>query len=263
MNQNLNQNSDEVAASSIGGIESTPTKDVIIAISDQIINLRTAFKKAKNTQRNYVIIIALLIFPLVLNYQDLIHVNLALQIILWIFAILLLIATLGTDVVTSQSEIERLEIRKTLLQPIFDVTEQTTYFDSLVSINIQNLGDYYSLVKTHTEKSFALASRTSTVGFILIVVGLAVSYVEPTQFQGISYLVSGAGIIIEIISSLFFYLYNKTVRQLKEYHDSLLDVQNILLSFKLIETTKTETDKTTMMTTMIEFLIGKNKSSSI
>lgn len=37
------------------------------------------------------------------------------------------------------------------------------------------------------------------------------------------------------MTSLLFYLYNKTIIQLKEYHSSLLDVQNVLLSFKLIQ----------------------------
>jgi len=51
-----------------------------------------------------------------------------------------------------------------------------------------------------------------------------------------------------------FYLYSQTVRQLKGYHDSLLDVQNILLSFKLIEGTSDEKERSAMTQKMIEFL---------
>jgi Cyanobacterial TRADD-N associated 2-Transmembrane domain len=47
-----------------------------------------------------------------------------------------------------------------------------------------------------------------------------------------SYISTGAGVVTEFIAAVFFYLYNRTVRQMKEYHDSLLSVQNILCPSK-------------------------------
>jgi hypothetical protein len=61
----------------------------------------------------------------------------------------------------------------------------------------------------------------------------------------------------QVVSGLMFYLYNRTVLQLKGYHDSLLDVQNILLCFKLVEDTNEESIRTEVMKQMIEFLVRR------
>jgi hypothetical protein len=46
---------------------------------------------------------------------------------------------------------------------------------------------------------------------------------------------------------------------MKEYHDSLLSVQNILLSFKLVESIKVETQKNDAIAQIIKYLIGSNR----
>ena len=83
-----------------------------------------------------------------------------------------------------------------------------------------------------------------------------------TKTQIISYISAGAGTLIEFIAGVFFYLYNKTVSQLKEYHDSLLKVQNILLSFKIVGDIQSETDKVKMMVQMLDFLMGKQTQTT-
>ena len=47
---------------------------------------------------------------------------------------------------------------------------------------------------------------------------------------------------------------------MKEYHDSLLTVQNILLSFKLAEDTHDEGEKTKIVSQMLAYLINKQSS---
>lgn len=135
------------------------------------------------------------------------------------------------------------------------VDQRPEYFDSLVKINIENLAAYYSLVKVHTSQSFKISLISSTIGFGLIVAGLIVGYRQDDKTIG--YMASGSGILIEFISGILFYLYNKTVRQLKDYHDSLIGVQNILLSFKLIESTSDEKVKAEMVGKMLEYLVQK------
>ena len=74
---------------------------------------------------------------------------------------------------------------------------------------------------------------------------------------------AASGIITEFISSIFFYLYNRTVRQLKEYHDSLIAVQNVLLAFKLIHGI-TDPDKQADATQqMITVLLAKQDRTSL
>jgi hypothetical protein len=47
---------------------------------------------------------------------------------------------------------------------------------------------------------------------------------------------------------------------MKEYHDSLLAVQNILLSFKLVGDTTDLKDKTRMIEVMLQYLVGKHST---
>jgi hypothetical protein len=133
---------------------------------------------------------------------------------------------------------------------------QLSYFDNLVEINVSNLAEYYGLVKSHTSNSFQAALGTGLVGFGLIVVGLIFSFFNTPTAERFALISTASGIITEFIAAIFFYLYNRTVRQLKDYHDSLLSVQNILLAFKIVEDTKDEAYKAQMMQEMISYLVG-------
>lgn len=130
------------------------------------------------------------------------------------------------------------------------------YFESLVSINVENLREYYLLVKKHTSYSYRVSLAAGALGFLLICGALMASYVRG-QLTSITYIGTGAGLVVEFISGIFFYLYNKTVRQLKGYHDSLLDVQNILLALKLIESVSKEDARSPMLQHMISFLMTR------
>jgi TRADD-N domain-containing protein len=108
------------------------------------------------------------------------------------------------------------------------------YFGNLVRINVDNLGDYYTQVRVHTNNSFWASIVAGGLGFILIASGLILGF-SSSDSEAISFVAMGSGVLVEFISGVFFYLYNRTVRQLKDYHDSLLDVQNILLSFRIVD----------------------------
>jgi hypothetical protein len=97
------------------------------------------------------------------------------------------------------------------------------------------------------------------VGFILILIGLAFGFARGQNTQTISFISAGAGVVVEFISGVFFYLYNRTVIRLKDYHDSLLAVQNILLSFKIVGDMQDEKEKAKMASLMIGSLVGKHQ----
>lgn len=137
---------------------------------------------------------------------------------------------------------------------------QDSYFDKLVRINVENLAAYYALVKAHTEKSFLTASAVGVIGFLLVITGLIVGFGADADARAVSYIASASGIIVEFIAGVFFYLYNRTVREMKGYHTSLLTVQNILLAFKLVGDTE-GTEKAQMMGQMMSYLTGNRAES--
>lgn len=140
--------------------------------------------------------------------------------------------------------------------------EKETYFDKLVQINVTNLAQYYALVKIHTDNSFKVSLVTGLVGFTLIVMGLLFGFFADTSEKAIAYIAAGSGVVTEFIAGTFFFLYNRTVRQLKDYHDSLISVQNILLSFKIIGDLTDESDKAQIVSRMLVSLLESPKAHS-
>jgi len=131
------------------------------------------------------------------------------------------------------------------------------YFERLVNINVENLSAYYVTVKSHANKSFITSLSVGLAGFVIIGIGINRTINDSQHGPSVAILSGVSGVATEFISAVFFYLYNKTVRQMKEYHDSLLAVQNILLSFKLVGDTADPREKTKMIEVMLEYLVGK------
>jgi hypothetical protein len=46
-----------------------------------------------------------------------------------------------------------------------------------------------------------------------------------------AYVAAGAGVVTEFISSVFFYMYNKTLQQINRFHDRLVASQQVAMSF--------------------------------
>lgn len=48
-----------------------------------------------------------------------------------------------------------------------------------------------------------------------------------------AYLTTAAGVLSEFIAAVFFYLYNKTILSMSQYHQKLVITQNIALALKI------------------------------
>jgi hypothetical protein len=152
--------------------------------------------------------------------------------------------------------------RKNEVMSILGGSSPTTeYFEKLVNINVENLSAYYITVKSHANKSFFASLFVALAGFVLIGVGIELAMTHAKEGISVAQLSGLAGVATEFISAVFFYLYSRTVRQMKEYHNSLLAVQNVLLSFKLVGETTEPTEKVPMIRIMLEYLVGMHPAA--
>jgi hypothetical protein len=110
------------------------------------------------------------------------------------------------------------------------------FLRNLVSITLENQSKNYRLVHTQADKSFWATLAVSIAGFLLI--GLGVYYGSRDTTTAAAYIGGICGSITEFIAGVFFYLYNKTIRQLREYHKSLVSLQNVLLCLQLVQQTE-------------------------
>ena len=242
--------------------EEIPLTTQLAFLDSSIVDAKAKIKEVSKTRKSAYLIGTVLAFILGLSYGQVAVIPPVVLTAAWILMPLFFISGLGSDSEKHRIELEKLESTKRLYINFFNIRTDEAYFDQLVKINIENLSDYYSLVKIHTGQSFNASIIVAVVGFVLIAAGLAAGFINE-NFRNITYLATGAGMMVEFISGVMFYLYSKTVRQLKSYHDSLLDVQNILLSFKLIESTEDEKDRSAMTLKMIEFLSARRTPRDI
>jgi hypothetical protein len=215
---------------------------------------------------------ALIIFRLTPFFPANTIVQDAFIILIGLIIILLLILGIGSALlfisILSQKEFDEVRRRMGRQREERDEREPLTrtnddYFDNLVKINVDNLRDYYALVKVQTNNSFIASIGAGMVGFILIVIGLLMGFINGTNNVTAAYISIASGIITEFISAIFFYLYNQTVRQMKEYHDSLLEVQNILMSFKIIGQMTNEDTKIEALGVMLSSIWGAKSLRSL
>ncbi len=240
----------------------------IIKIDEELDKERGDFKRQRNHYWWLVsITILFLLLLTIYTYHPSVKSSQTVLLVILSLIIGIVIMLFMTQLLSarSQRDIDTLEARKrTLLRlaGISEITsEKTTYFDRLVEINIDNLGAYYALVKAQTDRSFMASIVVAFVGFFLISVGLAIGITNTSNTLTITYISSGSGVITEFIAGVFFYLYNKTVIQMKGYHDSLITVQDILLSFKIVGDIQNEDEKIKMIGQMLTYLIGRQKHS--
>lgn len=109
---------------------------------------------------------------------------------------------------------------------------EMNFFTKLVQINFKYLDQYYLQTQEQADKSFRLASSASIVGLIIIVVGIIMMFFDKTEP---AYVTTSAGVISEFIAAVFFYLYNRTILKMSQYHQKLVITQNISLALKISE----------------------------
>lgn len=106
------------------------------------------------------------------------------------------------------------------------------FFTRLVQINFKYLDQYYFQTHQQANKSFALSVAASIVGLAIVVAAIGmmmVGHKEP------GYLTAVVGGLTQFISAVFFYLYNRTVLKMGEYHKKLVLTQNIGIALKITD----------------------------
>lgn len=181
----------------------------------------------------------------------------------WLVALGLVLGLAGAKFAKSnalfryQQERVRLDYDKNFAAkyPVIEQAVKDDYYASLVKLNIDNLQRNYELVRIHSNRSFLTSIAVATGGFALIAIGLIVGIFQ-TDNQTVTIVSASAGVITTFISSMFFVMYSKTVTQMKGYHDSLLNVQDVLLAFKVVQDAPNPVTRESMMTSLLTTLVS-------
>jgi hypothetical protein len=113
-----------------------------------------------------------------------------------------------------------------------EAINEENFFTNLVAINFKYIDKYYLQTQVQADKSFFLCMVAAVVSLFIIVVGILLMF---SNKVAPAYLTTATGAFGEIIATVFFYLYNRTISEMGEYHQKLVLTQNISLAMKIAQ----------------------------
>ena len=142
-------------------------------------------------------------------------------------------------------------LRKSSQDLQLDLSED--FFTTLVRINFKYIDLYYEQTKLQADKSFSITVVAALSSFVLILIGIALSFLHMQTSVSPAAVATGAGVLGQFISAVFFYLYNQTIIKMADYHRKLVFTQNVSLSLKISEELPLE-EKTKAQLALIQAL---------
>ena len=103
-------------------------------------------------------------------------------------------------------------------------------FESSLKMSYKYLDQYYAQTKDQANKGFFITSGVTIAGAFLLFIGIICMFIEKTYASKITI---ASGVIVEFISAIMFYLYNRTVQSMGNYHDKLFLSQNVAMALKI------------------------------
>ena len=94
----------------------------------------------------------------------------------------------------------------------------------------------------------------SVTGTIILFIGIALSLFFETK---IGWITTSSGVIIEIVASVYFWLVNKTMKEVKENSQQLENTKNQITAMELVEKIEDSKTKDSVYVEMIKALIAK------
>lgn len=109
----------------------------------------------------------------------------------------------------------------------------------LVTYSRLELEQYYLIGIEQAQKSYNNSIIAMWIGFVIIIFGI-VSYILPfslvnEDFQGGNFqiLTIGSGVVIELVSALFLFIFRSSTNQLTYFYNRQIFIHNALLSYKM------------------------------
>jgi hypothetical protein len=137
--------------------------------------------------------------------------------------------------------------------------EDKTGLIPLIQYSRIQLEKYYTIGLSQTQRSFRYSVLAMWIGFIVIIGGLGL-YLSPlvkaetnTALKDIHIITIAGGVVIEIISALFLWIYRSSINQLNYFYNRQMHIHNVLLCDR-IATSMAKPDETKRI--IVEKVLG-------
>ncbi len=118
-------------------------------------------------------------------------------------------------------------------QVVKNIQNQSDYdVFKLLYKNVRESTEYYIISKRQANKSFTLAIISCFLGVIIYICGFLIVAILN---KDIALFTTISGTVVELIAGLSFWVYNKCVKQLSEYHKRLSSTEKYLTSIQMAD----------------------------
>lgn len=150
----------------------------------------------------------------------------------------------------------KLTEKRNIQRDINQLQEQLSedFFTNLVRINFKYIDKYYLQTQVQANRSFMLATVAASVSLLIIIIGILMMYMGSSDKLTPAYITTISGLLGEFIATVFFYLYNRTVMEMSEYHQKLVLTQNVSLALKIAQELTDTDSKSKAQVGLIECL---------
>lgn len=154
-------------------------------------------------------------------------------------------------------------IKKETDEIVKQIQEQSDYdVFKLLYKNVRESTEYYIISKRQANKSFTLAIISCFLGVIIYMCGFLIVAILD---KDIAIFTTISGTVVELIAGLSFWVYNKSIKQLSEYHKRLNSTEKYLTSIqiadKMSESNKEEMYKWLIQNAMLFDLSNQTNSN--
>jgi hypothetical protein len=101
-----------------------------------------------------------------------------------------------------------------------------------IKMSYEYLNQYYEQTRKQAENGFRITMNVAIGGGIIIALGILAMFLGQMEP---AYITTATGVIIEFIASVFFYLYNRTMQNMGDYHNKLVLSQNIAIALEVVK----------------------------
>jgi hypothetical protein len=131
----------------------------------------------------------------------------------------------------------------------------------LVRYSRKQLEAYYTIALNQTQRSFAYSVIAMWLGFAVILAGLIYQVLPLAQLfpdigveknADIKVVALAGGIVIEIISALFLWVYRSSIQQLNYYYDRQMHIHDVIFCYRMAASLKESKESDGIVRLIIE-----------
>lgn len=169
----------------------------------------------------------------------------------------LLISTLASKTNTKLRKEENEEIEVSLNNIANLSKDEKENVIDLMLMNIKELKEYYVISKIQARKSFVASLSICFLGIVIYILGMLAITLYNTD---ITILTLISGTIVELFAGSFFWLHNKSTKQLNLYHRRLSYTEKYLTVIQIINT-MSENKRDEEYRNLINFILSDNSKA--